>query len=209
MHLPSVQDLIQMIKNEECDCYLYCCDVARAYQQRHLDPVDWPLMCIKADSRYYMDASLLVSLMWAATCCQNITGLIVRDLVGKGLKVLSYIDNFSRVADSEQYAQQPFDLLHDTLACLGLQEAVHKACSPACIMTWLRLQFNTSDMSVTIPEDKLEDILSLVHQWRFKQCANIHKLRTLLGKLFHMVQCCPPACYFVNRMLSTLRECLL
>ena len=41
----------------------------------------------------------------------------------------------------------------------------------------------------------------------FKRHANIHELRPLLGRLFHVAQCCPLTSYFVNRMLSTLREC--
>ena len=38
-----------------------------------LDPADWPLMCITAGDRYYMDVSLPFSLRWAATCFQDVT----------------------------------------------------------------------------------------------------------------------------------------
>ena len=78
-----------------------------------------------------MDISLPFGLRWVAAFCQGITGLILRDLLGKALKVLSYIDNFSGVACSEQQAQQHFNLLNATLAWLGLQEAVQKTCPPA------------------------------------------------------------------------------
>ena len=62
-----------------------------------------------------------IGLRWAAACYhQDVTALIVRDLVGKSLKVLSYIDNFGDVADSEKHAQQHFDLLHAILAHLGM-----------------------------------------------------------------------------------------
>ena len=113
MHLPLSQDLIEMIKKEDRKYYLYCC--ARPYWQLLLHPVDWPLMCIKAGSKYFMDVSLPFSLKWVAACCQDVTSLIVRDLVSKGLKFISYIEDFSRVAGSEQETQQPLDLLHATL----------------------------------------------------------------------------------------------
>ena len=76
-------------------------------------------------------------------------------------------------------------------------------------MTWLGLQFNTRDMPVTLQADKLLDIMLVVHQLGDRQRANIHDLVTLLGKLFHVAQCCPPAHYFVNRMLATIRQCSL
>ena len=53
-------------------------------------------------------------------------------------------------------------------------------------MTWLGLQFNTVEMSVTIPPEKLKDTLWLVDDWAGRQAANIHQLQALLGKLLHM-----------------------
>ena len=94
-------------------------------------------------------------------------GLIVRDLVVNGSNVLS------RVATSEQQARQYFDLLCTILAQLGLHEVAQKACPPTCIMTWLGLQFDTRDMSVTTPVDKLSDIMLLIHQWGDRQQAKL------------------------------------
>ena len=47
--------------------------------------------------------------------------------------------------------------------------------------------------------------MDLTHKWAFKSTANIRELRSLLGKLLHVAQCCPPARLFSNRMLETLR----
>ena len=73
-------------------------------------------------------------------------------------------------------------------------------------MVWLGLMFNTRDMSITIPEDKLVDIIRIVAAWKCKCEANIHELHTLLGSYFMLhnttPQCCP---LFVNRMLDMLR----
>ena len=46
-------------------------------------------------------------------------------------------------------------LLHDTLENLGLKEAIHKASLPVQVMTWLGLQFDMVNITVTIPKDKL------------------------------------------------------
>ena len=110
-------------------------------------------MCITANVRYYTDINLQSGLRWAAACYQDFTGLIFRELVINGSKLLGYINDFGGVA-AEQQARQHFNLLHATLAWLGLQEATHKACPLA--------QFDTRDMSVTIEVDTLSDIMSLV-----------------------------------------------
>ena len=54
MHLHSAQDPIQMTKKKGRDCYCYCCDVARTFWHLPFNPVDWPLMCIKAEGGVIM-----------------------------------------------------------------------------------------------------------------------------------------------------------
>ena len=41
-----------------------------------------------------MDINLPFGLRWGATCCQDVTNMIVSNLVSKGLQVLSYMDDF-------------------------------------------------------------------------------------------------------------------
>ena len=72
-------------------------------------------------------------------------------------------------------------------------------------MTWLGPNFNTTDMTITIPQEKLEDIATLVREWLGYSQTNLHALTFLLSKLFHISQCCVPVRFFLNRMLETLR----
>lgn len=55
----------------------------------------------------------------------------------------------------------------------------------------------------------MKEINNIITTWMNKTIANIHKLCTLLGKLFFMAQCCPPVRFFINCMLDTLRACPL
>ena len=64
-------------------------------------------------------------------------------------------------------------------------------------------------MTVTLPPDKLSEIMCLVDCWGHKSTANIYDLRSLLGKLLFVAQCCPQSCLFTNRMLETLQACPL
>ena len=54
-------------------------------------------------------------------------------------------------------------------------------------MTLLGFQFDTENMTVIIPKEKLRDMLTVVEEWSRKTRAVIHDLRGLLGNLFHVV----------------------
>ena len=66
MHLPSVQDFINLIRQVGHDSLLYCCNVEMVYLQLPLGPRDWPLVCLRVDGCYFNSVSLPVSLRWVA-----------------------------------------------------------------------------------------------------------------------------------------------
>ena len=49
--------------------------------------------------------------------------------------------------------------------------AEYKACNLVhmCVMVWLGFKFDPVNMTVTIPEEKLEETVVLVDQWRCKR----------------------------------------
>ena len=71
-------------------------------------------------------------------------------------------------------------------------------------MTWLGFKFDTVQMTITLPPEKLIEIMELIHNWTHRVMATIQELWSLMGKLLHVAQCCPPVHLFTNRMLDTL-----
>ena len=205
--LPTPHDLCQLMKQAGRGCYMFATDVARAYRQLPLDPLDWPLTGFQTRQGYYTDISLPFGLRWAAHCCARVTNLVTHALQQQGVSSLVYIDDFVGLTRSKQAAEHQFGQLQDLLQDLGLQEAKHKATSPTQRITWLGLEFDSRNMTLSIPPAKLQDILTLVQQWQHKSTASITDLRSLLGKLLHVAQCSSPARLFLNRMLATLRSC--
>ena len=113
-----------------------------------------------------MDLSLPFGLRWAASHCQDVTSLVPRDLTRKGLSILNYIDNFWGGLNSDlTTATDHFTKLQGLLAHLGLREASHKATAPATSMVWLGLLFDSMDMTVTLPPNKLTEVLDLISSW--------------------------------------------
>ena len=98
-----------------------------------------------------------------------------------------------------------FQQLQDLAQQLGLQLATNKSKPTATSLCFLGVQFDTQAMTMSIPPDKLQEITLLVDSWATKSSATLHQLRSLLGKLLHIANCCSPARLFLNRMLATLR----
>ena len=207
MYLPTAQDFCDLIRTAGKGCYLYSADVARAYRQLPLDPMDWPLVCFNVNGVYYTNISLPFGLRWAAAHCQDVTSLVTRELNHGGATVLSYINDFGGVPTDQTTAATHFINLRSLLAKVGLWEAEHKASPPAQAMVWLGLLFDTITMTVSLPLDKLAEIQRLVHHWVSKLKATLMELRTVLGKMLYMSQLCPPSRLFLNMMLDTLRQC--
>ena len=76
--------------------------------------------------------------------------------------MLHYIDDFGGVATVHHTTTQHFHMLQSLLQFLSRKDAAPKASPSAQAMTWLGLWFNTVEMSITIPQEKLMDTLWLV-----------------------------------------------
>ena len=150
MVLPTAADSIALIKDSGKGCYLYTCDIARAYRKLPLDPADWPFVCLQVQGHYCVDISLPFSLRLTAACCQDTTSFITCAFREQGGTALNYIDNFGGIAGDHDMATLHFHMLQTLLQHLGLKEAAHKASPPAQAMTWLDLRFDTIEMIVTI-----------------------------------------------------------
>ena len=74
-------------------------------------------------------------------------------------------------------------------------------------MVWLGFRFDTVAMTVTLLLEKLAEIIDLISSWLQKLTTTLKDLRSLLGKLVYVAQCCPLTCLFTSRMLETLHAC--
>ena len=59
---------------------------------------------------------------------------------------------------------------------------------------------------ISIPPDKLSEIVKVCHEWSDKRIVNKNQLQSLLGLLLYISKCVKPARYFLNRMLQLLRN---
>ena len=205
LQLPSIDNIRDIIKNFNGDCYLYTTDISRAYRNIPICPSSYPLLNFSHDGKVYTDISAPFGARWSCLHCQRITDAVRFILRKRNVTVLNYLDDFCGIAPNMEEAQQGYEMLISTLAELGLPEATHKRSPPSRQAQWLGFKLDMDTGLITIPTDKIERTIEALTSIKHKSHIPIKHLRSILGKLLHISQCSYPARLFLNRMLATLR----
>ena len=71
--------------------------------------------------------------------------------------------------------------------------------------TWLGFQIDTMEMMVTIPLEKMTEILTECSTWKGRTHASRKDLQKLVGRLKHISKCIPQSNTFFSRLLASLR----
>ena len=204
--LPTVADFVGDLKEVGVGAVMFTVDVARAYKNFRVDALDWPLMCIKWDDRYYVETAMPFGARSSSCYMQRVANMIVRILGKKGIRARMYLDDLIVVAPTEEVAQAQYKRVQTLLDDLGLPEAPDKAQPPATNDKWLGINICSKSMCLSIPEDKLQAILAEIERCRHKKTIHRRMYESLLGRLLHVAKCVVPARAFLSRMLQAYRD---
>ena len=122
----------------------------------------------------------------------------------KGFSVTNYIDDVighSVVSKSKA----SFDALTAPLLELGFDISEKKVVQPATKVTCLGVGIDTVEFTVSIPPDKVAEILSKCQLWANRNECTKRQLQSLLGKLLYVTKCVRISRPFLNHMLDLLR----
>ena len=78
--------------------------------------------------------------------------------------------------------------------------------TPATKVTCLGVEINSENFTVSITEEKIQDILNICNLWSVKTHCTKRELQSLLGKLLYITKCVKSSRFFLNRMLELLRS---
>ena len=181
-------------------------DLKRAYRQISICPNDYSLVAFHWQNHIFCDTVLPMGLRSSAHICQRVTNAFSYMLLNVGTAVLNYLDDFAGV-EKKEIAFFAFELVRQIFKRSGLDESFEKACEPSEIMIFLGVLFNTKNMTMSIPSEKLSAIHSLIKDWRLRSHATLKDIQKLLGKLNSVAACVKSSRVFVNRILNWLRIC--
>ena len=99
-----------------------------------------------------------------------------------------------------------FTFLKELLSELGLDISFKKLVPPSTTVTCLGILVDSITKTVSIPADKLQEIIQLCVRWTTKTYCSKQDLQSLLGSLLYVTRCVKHSRCFLNRMLQMFRN---
>ena len=203
--LPTILDLVERVKELGRGCWIWSVDLERAYRQLRVCPLSIPLLGIKFNDNIYLDLAPPFGCRMSALACARTTAGVVWILEKRGVWSKCYLDDFVGVEKRKVTADRSYRKVEDVAKTLGLDLSPHKCVAPATVVTWLGYTVDTRNMTVALPEQKIQEALELCSVWLKKEEATRKELRSLFGKLKHIATCIVPANRFLSRILDALK----
>ena len=95
-----------------------------------------------------------------------------------------------------------FQKLRSLLTELGFDISEHKTVHPANKVICLGILVDTTNFTLSIPDEKLQEIKNLCKIWKNKKFCSKNQLQSLLGSLLYVSKCVKYSRFFLNRLLQ-------
>jgi hypothetical protein len=204
LKLPTVDTICNIINTFTVPVRLFKVDLARAFRQIPLDPLDAAYVGIHWQGMNYVDTAVLFGWRHGSDACQRITDAIRHILKKYGVIVVNYIDDLISIAPVD-VADRAFRLTLHVLCEIGLVIANDKMVPPCVECTCLGIIINTSKQNLCIPPDKLRAVIGMCNKYlNYKKISKV-QIQSLLGNLIYIHKAVSPARLFVNRIIALLK----
>ena len=201
---PSVDNLVEIVKQKGQGCLLFKRDLRRFYRQIPVDPGDVHLLGYSWNNHIYLDRVLPMGMRSACFIAQRVTNAITFLAAKAGISLLNYIDDLAG-AEKKEKAHAAHEYVGTLLSDAGLEETISKQCSPAVRMIFLGILFDTLKLTLEVTPERIVEILELLADWLNRVDASRRELESLLGILHFVASCVRQGRVFVSRLLNYLR----
>ena len=202
---PSLDNIVNAVDELGPDVLLSKIDVSRAFRNLRVDPYDFDVLGLNWRGMTYLDISIPMGLKTGSALCQRTTDVLRHVMASRDVRVYNYIDDVICV-HKRQKADAEFETLFSLFEFLGIPINPSKVVPPSKSLTCMGINVNLETKQLTIPQEKLLEILDMCRMYANKKFITKKQLQSLLGKLLYLHRCVPPARIFVNRLLNTLRK---
>ena len=205
LHYASVEQVCRMVLEVGQGAVIYKRDLRHAYRQIPVDPSDYCYLGYFWKDLLYFDTVLAMGQRNAAMACSRTTDAVMFIHGEAGYNGTNYLDDLIGVA-GESWGEEAYEHLGQLLEELGLLENYPKACPPSTVQLVLGVEIDTVNGTISVPAERMDEILELVSEWQGKVSAKKVELQSLIGKLQFVTKCVQQSRVFMNRLLETLRS---
>lgn len=203
--LPTIGDLVALIQRHGRGAFLWKADLARAYRQLRIDPLDTPLLGISFKNATYLDLCPSFGCRTSSAACQRVSNALAYILAKEGHQILAYLDDYASCDSSYSNATAGFSKFIEIASSLGLDLATHKCVAPTTSIEWLGYAVDSNKMTVSIPRAKMEEFVKECGSWVYKRKASKKNIQSLVGRMNFIANCVTQGRRFMSRVLASLR----
>ena len=205
LQYPTIDDFTDRLRTLGRNTPMYKIDLSRAFRQLRVDPADYPLLCLEWRWRYYWDTSVAFGHRAGGLGCIRLTDSIRYLHSKQGFHLTSYVDDLMS-AELGPRAQAGFDTLCKLLSNLCIPLSQSKIIPPSTTMVCLGIHIDSVLQTLSIPKQKLRDIVDKCIETRNKSHITKKGLQSVIGCLMFVHKAIKPSRLFVNRLLESLRN---
>ena len=162
-------------------------DIQEAYRILPVHPQDRVLLGMRWDEQLYVDTVLPFGLRSAPKIFDALANTFEWVLKEKGLSFIHhYLDDFITAGPpGSGECQHNLATMLEVCNQLGVPTVEYKWVGPSTLLKWLGILINTDSMELSLPQDKLDRLCSLLDSVAGKKSMPVDKLESLVGHLSH------------------------
>ena len=122
-----------------------------------------------------------------------------------GLRIVNYLDDFACISVTVERSIQEVLLITRFLDLMGAKHKAVKTQSGHVIIIFLGLQYDSTRMTVAIPQGKVDETIRALSEWTNKMTACKREVQRLGGSLAWCARVVTPGRMFLNRVFAYLR----
>lgn len=193
----------------------YCAkiDLKSAYRSVPIHPGDYNATGLQwifegdSEPTFFFDTRLPFGSNKAPSHFNRLSQAIRRCMVRRGFKgVVAYIDDFFICAPTYEECKKWMFVLLKLLRKLGFSISYKKVVGPTQQLTFLGLQINTVDSTLTLSETKLQKLKQQLSEFSAKTRATKQQLQRLAGSLNYATQAVRGGRFFLRRILDAMQH---
>ena len=203
LKLPTIDHVVKRVRSLGKGCMIYKVDIKSAFRHVKLDPMDYDLLGLRQDG-WFLDTCLPFGFRHGSALFQRLSDAVRHMMRQRDYDVINYIDDILGI-DLPSRVDASFDALRSLLLHLGFEISQNKLVRPATCVNCLGILVDTEKFTLSIPDEKLQEILQKCVQWRGRTHSTKRQLQFLLGSLLYVTKCVRSSRFFLNRLLHVLR----
>ena len=195
------------VEASQPDCWYGKLDLSNCFLSFPLHPSVRKYFCFRFDGKLYQFTHMPFGLSTAPRVCTQLLSVVNFALAELGITDIRYLDDFFLIAASYDEMARHLSLAQSAISQFGLVVNPAKTEGPAQSLSFLGIQLDSVNRTVSCTPERVEELATLLHSLLRQRVITRGHAASLIGKLSFAAQVLPGARPFMRRMLDALHRC--